>query len=84
MTKMNSRKLKIHTRYQTSTDRTITVPEIRLKGKWLEKLGFKEGQMVDITQKKNKLTITVDKKRNDNVTNLSLLLVFHCKLYCGK
>jgi toxic protein SymE len=62
MTKMNSRKLKIHTRYQTSTDRMITVPEIRLKGKWLEKLGFKEGQMVDITQKKNKLTITVDRK----------------------
>lgn len=56
---MNSRKLKIHTRYQTSTGRMITVPEIRLKGKWLEKLGFKEGQIVDITQKKNKLTITV-------------------------
>jgi len=62
MTKMNSRKLKIHTGYQASTYRTITVPEIRLKGKWLEKLGFKEGQMVDITQKKNKLTITIDKK----------------------
>lgn len=61
MTMINSRRLKIHTRYQTNTYRIITVPEIRLKGKWLDKLGFKEGQMVNIEQKKNKLTITIDK-----------------------
>lgn len=60
MTMINLRRLKIHTRYQTGTYRMTTVPEIRLKGKWLDKLGFKEGQMVNIEQKKNKLTITLD------------------------
>ena len=60
MTMINSRRLKIHTRYQIGTYRMTTVPEIRLKGKWLDKLGFKEGQMVNIEQKKNKLTITLD------------------------
>lgn len=44
-TMINSRRLKIHTRYQIGTYRMTTVPEIRLKGKWLDKLGFKEGQM---------------------------------------
>ena len=57
---INSRRLKIHTRYQTGIHKITTVPEIRLKGKWLDKLGFKEGQMVNIEQKKNKLTITLD------------------------
>ncbi|WP_294266154.1 SymE family type I addiction module toxin [uncultured Chryseobacterium sp.] len=39
----------------------ITVSEIRLKGKWLEKLGFEKGKTVNIKQNKNKLTITVAK-----------------------
>lgn len=60
---INLRRLKIHTRYQTSTYRMITVPEIRLRGKWLDKLGFKKGQMVNIEQKKNKLIITLDKRK---------------------
>lgn len=64
MTMTNSRRLKIHTRYQTSTYKMIMVPEIRLTGKWLDKLGFKKGQMVNIEQKKNKLTITIDKDQH--------------------
>lgn len=40
---------------------TTTIPEIRLEGKWLDRLGFKEGQTVNIEEKKNKLTITIDK-----------------------
>lgn len=64
MTMINLRRLKIHTRYQTNTYKMITVPEIRLTGKWLDKLGFKEGQMVNIEQKKNKLTITIDKDQH--------------------
>jgi toxic protein SymE len=39
----------------------ITVPEIRLQGKWLDALGFGKGKTVHIQQKKNKLTITVAK-----------------------
>ena len=65
MTMVNSRRLKIHTRYQTSTYKMITVPEIRLTGKWLDKLGFKEGQMVNVEQKKNKITITLDQQKKD-------------------
>jgi toxic protein SymE len=61
MTMMNARKIKIHTRYQKSNHRMITVPEIRLQGKWLDALGFGKGKTVHIQQKKNKLTITVAK-----------------------
>jgi toxic protein SymE len=55
------RKLKIHTKFRSRTYDNILIPEIRLEGKWLEKLGFTQGQMVSIEQKKNKLIITVDK-----------------------
>jgi toxic protein SymE len=54
-----SRKLKIYAKYQARTYGGTTIPEIRLKGKWLDKLGFKQGQMVNIEQNKNKLTITI-------------------------
>lgn len=58
----NLRKLKIHTKHQARAYRTtITIPEIRLEGKWLDKLGFKEGQTVNIVEEKNKLIITIDK-----------------------
>jgi toxic protein SymE len=57
---MNSRKLKIYSRFQKSSNRLITVPEIRLRGKWLDKIGFGKGKIVNIQQKKNKLIITVD------------------------
>ncbi|WP_228407824.1 SymE family type I addiction module toxin [Chryseobacterium sp. OV279] len=63
MTMINSRRLKIYTRYQTGTYKITTVSETRLKGKWLDKIGFKEGQMVNIEEKKNKLTITLDKRK---------------------
>ncbi|WP_294315785.1 SymE family type I addiction module toxin [uncultured Chryseobacterium sp.] len=58
---INSRTLKINTTYQKSSNRMITVSEIRLKGKWLEELGFEKGKNVHIKQNKNKLTITVAK-----------------------
>ncbi|WP_316633375.1 SymE family type I addiction module toxin [uncultured Flavobacterium sp.] len=57
----NIRKLKIHTKYQVRTYRATTIPIIKLAGKWLNKLGFKEGQMININQKKNRLIITIDK-----------------------
>lgn len=62
MTMTNSRKLKIHTKYQARAYGAVTtIPEIRLEGKWLDKLGFKEGETVHIAEKKNKLTITIVK-----------------------
>ncbi|MCQ4141174.1 type I toxin-antitoxin system SymE family toxin [Chryseobacterium sp. EO14] len=57
---MNSRKLKIYSRFQKSSYKLIIVPEIRLRGKWLDEIGFGEGKMVNIQQKKNKIIITVD------------------------
>nr|WP_294932377.1 SymE family type I addiction module toxin [uncultured Flavobacterium sp.] len=57
------RKLKIHSKFRTRRWDNTTVPEIRLEGKWLEKLAFREGQIVNIEQKKNKLTITIDKEQ---------------------
>ncbi|WP_286968004.1 SymE family type I addiction module toxin [Flavobacterium sp. UBA4854] len=60
----NSRKLKIHSKYQTRTFKYITIPSIKLEGKWLEKIGFEKGKMVIVEQKKNKLTITLEKIKN--------------------
>lgn len=58
---INFRKLKIHTKYQARTNRGVTIPQIVLKGKWLDELGFKKGEIVLVKQEKNKLTITIDK-----------------------
>ena len=57
------RVLKIHSKFRARTWDNITVPEIRLEGKWLEKLGFESGKKVIIEQKKKKLTITVKKEK---------------------
>lgn len=38
----------------------VSIPEIRLEGKWLDELGFKKGQTIIIKQEQNKLTITLD------------------------
>lgn len=62
----NSRRLKIYKKYQRRAYyRGITVPEIILRGQWLDKLGFKEGEMVTIKEEKNKLTISLDRGRNN-------------------
>ncbi len=37
---------------------TITLPEIRLMGKWLGDCGFEPGQHIEVTTEHNKLTIT--------------------------
>ncbi|MEO0556381.1 MAG: SymE family type I addiction module toxin [Bacteroidota bacterium] len=51
--------LKIYTKHRARRWDYTTVPEIRLEGRWLEKLGFKEGDQVHIEQQHNKLTITL-------------------------
>ena len=38
--------------------RTITVPQIRLEGLWLEELGFRPGTQMNIHCENGKLTIT--------------------------
>jgi toxic protein SymE len=51
------RKKKVYTKIRSRTYDIIRIPEIRLEGKWLDKLGFKEGSEIVIQQEKNKLTI---------------------------
>jgi toxic protein SymE len=51
MTMSNLRKLKIYRKYQARSYGLTTIPEIRLKGKWLENLGFKEGKRISIEEK---------------------------------
>jgi len=56
--------LKIYRKYRTRRWGFSTVPEIRLEGKWLKKLGFEEGNQVQVKQEQNKLTITLCKKES--------------------
>ena len=60
------RKLKIHSKYRTRRWDNITIPEIRLEGRWLEELGFKEGEHIQIEQQQDKLTITLCKEEIQN------------------
>ncbi|MCE7996341.1 MAG: type I toxin-antitoxin system SymE family toxin [Roseivirga sp.] len=53
------RTLKIYTKHRPRRWDYTTVPEIRLEGRWLEELGFKEGDKVQIKQQHNKLIITL-------------------------
>lgn len=53
------RKKKVYTKFRSQNNNYITIPEIRLEGKWLKKLGFTEGKQIVIKQEVNKLTITL-------------------------
>ncbi len=57
------RKLKIHSKFRIRRWDNTTVPEIRLEGRWLEEVGFKEGERVKIQVEQNKLTITLDHRQ---------------------
>ena len=62
------RKLKIHSKHRPRTWDNITVPELRLEGKWLNDLGFVEGRQVQIKLRKNKLIITLKKGSEEKST----------------
>jgi len=64
------RKLKIYQKHQPREWKYITVPEIRLKGKWLKELGFEIGKEIKVEQKKNKLTITLADKKETPPNNV--------------
>ena len=61
------RKLKIHTKHQARRYYAVTIPEIRLEGKWLDELGFKQGQTVLIQLENKKLIITVEQGTNKSI-----------------
>jgi toxic protein SymE len=53
------RHLTISTKYHLREGHTyIAVPAIRIEGKWLSQLGFKQGEKIKLVCKKGKLMIT--------------------------
>jgi toxic protein SymE len=56
--------LTVYTKFRVRTYDNTTVPEIRLEGRWLEKVGFNKGQMVKIEQEPGRLIITIDEEPN--------------------
>jgi toxic protein SymE len=59
--KKNKRILKIYAKHKISINkRYITVPEIKLSGKWLKDWGFQDGQLVLITCEENRIIITLN------------------------
>lgn len=60
MTKATIRRLRVYTKFRVRTYDNTTVPEIRLEGRWLEKVGFNKGQRVKIEQEPGRLIITLD------------------------
>ena len=62
------KKIKIQPKHRKRTYDEIWIPEIRMEGKWLEKLGFKQGEHVQVEWKRKKLIITQieDEEKADN------------------
>jgi toxic protein SymE len=58
MTMKKTRELTVYTKYRERRYDTIIVPEIRLMGRWLQKVGFKQGQIVKVEMHKGKLIIS--------------------------
>lgn len=55
------RRLKIQPKHITrSYNRYVIFPEIRLCGKWLQKIGFNHGNFVTIEHHQNKIIITAN------------------------
>lgn len=46
--------------------RWVSIPEIKLVGKWLQNSGFKEGDFVKVEVRKKKLIITLDEEKKHN------------------
>lgn len=55
----DQRQLKVYPKYVSRKYDNVLMPEIRLSGRWLERLGFAMGKGVIVKQERNKITITV-------------------------
>lgn len=60
----NNRTLKV---YGMSGNKYDETPTIMMKGKWLEKFGFKVGQKYNVECKKNTLIIKIDIEKPVNM-----------------
>ena len=52
-----TRQLKVYQQYRSLSSGTRIVPELRLTGVWIEQLGFKIGERVNITMRDRLLII---------------------------
>lgn len=59
----NFRRLKIQSKFVSRAYDEIFAPEIKLCGKWLQESGFGLDKHVIIQQEKNKLTITLNERK---------------------
>lgn len=57
MKKLKTRKLKVHERYNNNSNFYVKVPEICLKGKWLEEAGFAPNDYISVICEDGKITI---------------------------
>lgn len=66
---MKNRKLKVYeTEYQTNnpncfwycSKKSVSIPQIRLQGKWLQECGFEPGSQVQIQYEQGKMIITLE------------------------
>ena len=53
-----ARKLKVHERYNNNAHSYVKVPEICLKGKWLEEAGFAPNDYILVSCEEGKIIIT--------------------------
>lgn len=61
---MQIRLLTVYSTYTGSTE----IPQIRIQGKWLEKLGFHEGKKILIQEKHGELLIKLVQIEENNPT----------------
>jgi toxic protein SymE len=54
------RTLKIHKKFRATRYETKLVPEIKLCGKWLERLGFEKGKTVQVTEMDNLIILRIE------------------------
>lgn len=57
MSTKSNRQLKVYQQYRSLSSGTRIVPELRLTGVWIEQLGFKIGETVNITMRDRLLII---------------------------
>ena len=56
------RQLKVYQKSSQRAYKYVSLPEIRLMGKWLQKAGFKCGQNVRVLHQKNRIVITNEER----------------------
>jgi len=61
------KKIKIQPKHRKRTWDQIVVPEIKMEGKWLKDSGFEQGKYVSVDIQQNKLTITLNEEKADNI-----------------